>query len=383
MAGYDNDYLASSIFGQHDYYDTGCYWGIFGENLSRSQEKADLYFTGVEYYWGEIYMKHGLVSVIIPTYNRADCLERLVKSVINSDYERKEIIVVDNNSTDNTYEVMMGFKKKRWACEIKYIRANANVNASGGRFLGGRYADGEYLFFLDDDNEMLPNTISELVKFSSKHRNAGLIAPFSLISDDLQYIQNIGVRIDLITSRCISRNSSPVKISKIDKRQRYYTNHAMNAFMVTRKAYLASGGWDPNIGIMFDESDLGVRIKKAGYQGYFAPEAKVIHYGAKFETENDELRAMGMGTKLRGFYFGRNRNLFMRRHAPFIGKIIYFLIFMHAFSGYYFMVALKNRRIDIAFSYLKGVVYGCFCPIEIRSKIDVKDLIIDEYIRTE
>ena len=96
MAGYDNDYLASSIFGQHDYYDTGCYWGIFGENLSRSQEKADLYFTGVEYYWGEIYMKHGLVSVIIPTYNRADCLERLVKSVINSDYERKEIIVVDN-----------------------------------------------------------------------------------------------------------------------------------------------------------------------------------------------------------------------------------------------------------------------------------------------
>ena len=79
-------------------------------------------------------MKHGLVSVIIPTYNRADCLERLVKSVINSDYERKEIIVVDNNSTDNTYEVMMGFKKKRWACEIKYIRANANVNASGGRF---------------------------------------------------------------------------------------------------------------------------------------------------------------------------------------------------------------------------------------------------------
>ena len=37
----------------------------------------------------------------------------------------------------------------------------------------------------------------------------------------------------------------------------------------------------------------------------------------------------------------------------------------------------------IALSYLKGVVYGCFCPIEIRSKIDVKDLIIDEYIRTE
>jgi ABC-type enterochelin transport system permease subunit len=92
---------------------------------------------------------------------------------------------------------------------------------------------------------------------------------------------------------------------------------------------------------------------------------------------------MGMGTKLRVFYFGRNRNLFMRRHAPFIGKIIYFLIFMHVFSGYYFMAALKNRRIDIAFSYLKGVIYGCFCPIEIRSKIDVKDLIIDEYIRTE
>lgn len=99
------------------------------------------------------------VSVIIPTYNRAHLIGRAIQSVLNQTYQDFEIIVVDDGSTDNTDEVVKDFGDER----IGYIRHKGNKGGAAARNTGIRAAKGEYIAFLDDDDEFLPNKIESLL----------------------------------------------------------------------------------------------------------------------------------------------------------------------------------------------------------------------------
>lgn len=99
------------------------------------------------------------VSVIIPTYNRAHLLPRTIGSVLNQEYKDFEIIVVDDGSTDNTPEVIKGFRDER----LRYIRLPENSGwSSKPRNVGLSGARGRYLAFLDSDDEWLPLFLSKL-----------------------------------------------------------------------------------------------------------------------------------------------------------------------------------------------------------------------------
>jgi glycosyltransferase involved in cell wall biosynthesis len=93
-----------------------------------------------------------LVSVVIPTCNRAGLLKRAVNSVLGQTYARLEILVVDDASTDNTREIVYGFKDDR----IRYLRHDNNRGGSAARNTGVDAATGKYIAFLDDDDEWLP-----------------------------------------------------------------------------------------------------------------------------------------------------------------------------------------------------------------------------------
>jgi glycosyltransferase involved in cell wall biosynthesis len=96
------------------------------------------------------------VSVIILTYNRAHLLCKAIQSVLNQNFQDFEIIIVDDASQDNTTEVVNSFSDKR----IRYIRHQANRGEGGSRNSGVKNATGEYIAFLDDDDEWLPEKLS-------------------------------------------------------------------------------------------------------------------------------------------------------------------------------------------------------------------------------
>ena len=96
-------------------------------------------------------MKNPTVSVIIPTYNRAHLVGRAIKSVLNQTYRDFEIIVVDDGSTDNTKDIIKEFQKKDK--RIKYIPYEKNKGGSAARNTGIKAAKGEYIAFLDSDDE--------------------------------------------------------------------------------------------------------------------------------------------------------------------------------------------------------------------------------------
>jgi glycosyltransferase involved in cell wall biosynthesis len=95
------------------------------------------------------------VSVIIPTYNRARFLRSAIASVLNQTFQDFEIIIVDDGSNDNTHSLVREFNDER----IKYVRHEANGGEGKARNTGVVNSSAEYIAFLDDDDEWLPDKL--------------------------------------------------------------------------------------------------------------------------------------------------------------------------------------------------------------------------------
>lgn len=103
----------------------------------------------------------GPVSVVIPTYNRAGQLERVLLSYLRQT-QIKEVIVVDNGSTDRTPDLL-----KEWATRdplLTPLRLEVNRRQAGARNAGAEAATGEYVFFGEDDYELTPGQVSTLLE---------------------------------------------------------------------------------------------------------------------------------------------------------------------------------------------------------------------------
>ena len=97
------------------------------------------------------------VSVIIATYNRAALLPRAVNSILAQTYQDFELLIVDDGSTDDTPQVIGGFSDPR----VRPLRHEANRGLSASRNTGIGEARGEYLAFLDDDDEFTPTSLAD------------------------------------------------------------------------------------------------------------------------------------------------------------------------------------------------------------------------------
>lgn len=109
------------------------------------------------------------VSVIIPSYNRANYISEAIDSVLNQTYQDFEIIVIDDGSTDNTKEVLSKYDNK-----IRYLYQK-NSGASAARNLGINKAIGEYISFLDADDIWLPFKLKSQIDIMAKNQDVALI----------------------------------------------------------------------------------------------------------------------------------------------------------------------------------------------------------------
>src|SRR5512138_1185650 len=94
-----------------------------------------------------------LVSVVIPTYNRAPLLERAIHSVLSQTYTNLEVIVIDDASTDDTQDRIKNLQLAD--IRIQYIRHDRNRGSQAARNTGIHAAKGKYVAFLDSDDEWL------------------------------------------------------------------------------------------------------------------------------------------------------------------------------------------------------------------------------------
>ncbi len=101
-----------------------------------------------------------LISIILPVFNRDTTIEYAVKSVLQQTYSTFELIIVDDNSTDRTAEIIKSIRDER----IRYYRLDENVGASVARNIGIKSARGTWIGFHDSDDIWHPNKLAKQVK---------------------------------------------------------------------------------------------------------------------------------------------------------------------------------------------------------------------------
>ena len=108
--------------------------------------------------------RRDLVTVVIPTYNRAGRVGEAIDSALAQTYENTEVIVVDDCSTDGTVDVL----EERYGRRITVLRRGSNGGAAAARNTGIRAARGRWIRGLDSDDAMAPTAIADFVKAASR-----------------------------------------------------------------------------------------------------------------------------------------------------------------------------------------------------------------------
>jgi glycosyltransferase involved in cell wall biosynthesis len=152
-----------------------------------------------------------LVSVIIPAYNRASTIIRAIDSVLNQTYKIFEIIIVDDGSLDNTKQLVESIKDKR----MVYIKHPRNEGGAAARNTGIKVAKGQYIAFLDSDDEWLPEKIEKQLNLFRKLDNSfGVVYTGFYVIKKNKIIKEFTPRKkmyvlnDLLMSNCIGTLSS-------------------------------------------------------------------------------------------------------------------------------------------------------------------------------
>ena len=111
------------------------------------------------------------ISVVIPSYNRAQHIEKAIDSVFEQKMENIEIILVDDGSTDNTREII----QKKYGDRVRYFYQE-NQGSPGARNTGIKNARGDYVAFLDSDDYWRPDKLERQLALINEHPEYGLVA---------------------------------------------------------------------------------------------------------------------------------------------------------------------------------------------------------------
>lgn len=109
-----------------------------------------------------------LVSVVIPTFNRAKVIDRAIKSVLAQTYKHIEVVVIDDGSSDSTQEIVSKFKG------IKYFKIE-NSGVSCARNIGVSKCLGDYIAFLDSDDEWVSDKIELQLEYLIKNPSVKIV----------------------------------------------------------------------------------------------------------------------------------------------------------------------------------------------------------------
>ncbi|MBN2139772.1 MAG: glycosyltransferase [Desulfovibrionaceae bacterium] len=186
-----------------------------------------------------------LVSVVIPTYNRAELLMHTLASVLGQTYPALEVLVVDDGSTDDTAERVRGLADPR----IRYLRTERSGLPAAARNAGLAQAAGEYVAFVDSDDLWLPRKIEKQVQLLEKSGLKWCYCDHYIFDHD--------------TGLDLRKRSHAVYLAEGPAAQSLILTNFIGSPtpLVSRAVLERAGGFDPDPGLRFVEDwDLWLRI---------------------------------------------------------------------------------------------------------------------------
>ena len=226
--------------------------------------------------------------------------------------EQVEVIVVDNNSSDGSSEML----KKEFP-QVKYLNNIENTGFSKANNKGVALAQGNYVLILNPDTVISETTLSEMVHFSESRTDFGAAG--------VQFVDGSGKFLPESKRNFPNLKVAGAKLLGYSKY--YYANHIhkesiaevdilTGAFMfIKKKVYEEVGGFDEDFFMYGEDIDLSYRITKAGYKNHYVGSCKVLHFKGE-STIKDKFY-------LSNFYGALS--IFYKKHFP-NNKALYILI---------------------------------------------------------
>lgn len=254
-----------------------------------------------------------LVSILIPNKDHRDDLRRCVDSILaRTSYPRFEIIIIENNSTeDETFRYYGELEKDK---RIRVIRREGAFNYSALNNLGVREAKGEQILLLNNDTEVLsPDWLQEMLMYTQRE-DVGAAGAKLLYPDGT--VQHAGIGIGILLAAGHWHRGLPGNSSGYYGRLRYSQNVSAvtgACMMIPRRVYEAVGGLDETFPVMFNDLDLCLKIRRAGYLIVWTPFAELTH----FESRS---RGPDVVSRKKKWFFFRETDRFLRRWRRVIAE---------------------------------------------------------------
>ncbi len=289
-----------------------------------------------------------LVSIIIPCYNGQDYVSRSIQSALDQSYENTEIILVDNNSNDNTLSILEDFQKQ-YPSRIR-VFSEIKQGAPAARNKGLNEANGEWIQFLDSDDSILPEKIEKQVQIATQGNVGLVVGNFSYVDQEK--------KIDVIALRD--------KWSGLLKSRLGITS----ANLWRKKDVIDVAGFDEELVWSNDEYDLMFRMLK---------NQCVVKYDTVFQTFVKVRRSSvsrSMDKVIEGKIL-KSRITLVQNIAEFLFKENLFEKHSHLdFKRFLYILLTVNKykHPDIYRSNINKYDFRCV-PIIIKCKVHVKALI--------
>ncbi len=223
-----------------------------------------------------------LISILVPNKDHIDDLQRCIASIEEkSSYRNFEWIIIENNSTDPaTFSYYETLQKENPKARVVFYEGGFNFSLINN--FGERYANGDYLLFLNNDTSIInEDCLEELLGYCTRG-DVGAVGARLYYEDDT--IQHAGVVVGFggIAGHCFVQQRRGVTgyqdriVCAAD-----YSAVTAACMMVDRKAFREAGGFSPELAVAFNDVDLCLKLREKGYLIVYNPYAELYHYESK------------------------------------------------------------------------------------------------------
>jgi GT2 family glycosyltransferase len=218
-------------------------------------------------------MNNQFVSIIIANYNGQEYLETCLNAILMSDYTNFEIYIIDDGSTDNSKKIVTEYIKKD--PRIKLITNAQNYGAAASRNKAVKLSQGEVLVFLDNDTQVTPHWLTNLLTSLYTSEKVGACQALLLDFEKRDSIQNAGVLLWAQTGWGLPQYQWQKKEAATHEEEII----AISACLAVKKdVFLKTEGFDEQEAVVTEDLDLAWRIYLLGYTILLSPNAVVYHH---------------------------------------------------------------------------------------------------------
>ena len=259
-----------------------------------------------------------LVTIIILNYNGKEYLKGCLDSVVRLNFPRNQYeVIVVHNPSDNSWKIAEKYKNKG----IKLIKNRKNLGFAEGNNIGMKKAKGKYIVLFNNDLIVDKNWLKELVPIMEENKDIGAIGgKIYLGKTDVIWYGGARIYFGGFVNHKYLKN----KEGEVD--------YIVGAAVMYRKSVLDKVGlFDKKFFLYGEDTDLGFRIRKAGYKIYYNPKAISYHMLKKKRASSAQ-----------EYYEQRNRVYFYSKNYKKIKYIFLILDFFIFFPLFWFNRILKN-----------------------------------------